>query len=93
MIERGYEGFVGKDEASAYEGGPTRRWLKVSRRVGPSRRMAGAGGSSRRTEDDAARPENFLAAVLLLASVGTASYAPWPWPAPAAKGLARVGLA
>jgi hypothetical protein len=29
MIERGYEGYVAKDEASAYEGGPTRRWLKV----------------------------------------------------------------
>lgn len=29
VIERGYEGYVAKDEASAYEGGPTRRWLKV----------------------------------------------------------------
>jgi hypothetical protein len=29
VIERGYEGLVAKDEASAYEGGPTRRWLKV----------------------------------------------------------------
>jgi len=28
-IKRGYEGYVAKDEASAYEGGPTRRWLKV----------------------------------------------------------------
>jgi len=25
----GYGGYVAKDEASAYEGGPTRRWLKV----------------------------------------------------------------
>jgi len=29
VIERGYEGYVAKDEASAYEGGATRRWLKV----------------------------------------------------------------
>jgi ATP-dependent DNA ligase len=29
MIERGYEGYVAKDEASAYEGGQTKRWLKV----------------------------------------------------------------
>ena len=29
MIERGYEWLVAKDEASVYEGGPTRRWLKV----------------------------------------------------------------
>ena len=29
MIERGYEGYVAKDETSVDEGGPTRRWLKV----------------------------------------------------------------
>ena len=29
VIKRGYEGYVAKDEASGYEGGPTRRWLKV----------------------------------------------------------------
>jgi ATP-dependent DNA ligase len=29
VVERGYEGYVAKDEASVYEGGPTRRWLKV----------------------------------------------------------------
>jgi hypothetical protein len=29
VIERGYEGYVAKDEASVYESGPTRRWLKV----------------------------------------------------------------
>jgi ATP-dependent DNA ligase len=29
VIERGYEGYVAKDEAGGYEGGPTRRWLKV----------------------------------------------------------------
>ena len=29
VIERGYQGYVAKDEASVYEGGPTRRWLKV----------------------------------------------------------------
>ena len=31
MMERGYEGLVAKDEASCYEGGTTRRWLKVKR--------------------------------------------------------------
>jgi ATP-dependent DNA ligase len=29
VVERGYEGYVAKDAASAYEGVPTRRWLKV----------------------------------------------------------------
>ena len=29
MVERGYEGYVAKDERSAYEGGSTSRWLKV----------------------------------------------------------------
>jgi bifunctional non-homologous end joining protein LigD len=29
VVERGDEGYVAKDEASVYEGGPTRRWLKV----------------------------------------------------------------
>ena len=29
VVERGYEGLVAKDEASVYEGGPTRRLLKV----------------------------------------------------------------
>ena len=32
VVERGYEGYVAKDEASVYEGGTTRRWLKVSSR-------------------------------------------------------------
>ena len=32
VIERGYEGYVAKDEASAYEGGPTKRWLKVKQK-------------------------------------------------------------
>jgi ATP-dependent DNA ligase len=32
VVERGYEGYVAKDEASPYEGGPTRRWLKVKRK-------------------------------------------------------------
>ena len=31
-IERGYEGYVAKDEASAYAGGATRRWLKVKQK-------------------------------------------------------------
>jgi bifunctional non-homologous end joining protein LigD len=32
VIERGYEGYIAKDEASVYEGGATRRWLKVKQR-------------------------------------------------------------
>jgi bifunctional non-homologous end joining protein LigD len=32
VIERGYEGYVAKDEASVYEGGATRRWLRVKQR-------------------------------------------------------------
>ena len=32
VVERGYEGYVAKDEASVYEDGPTRRWLKVEQR-------------------------------------------------------------
>jgi len=32
VIERGYEGLVAKDEASAYEGGPTLRWLKIKQK-------------------------------------------------------------
>jgi ATP-dependent DNA ligase len=39
-IERGCEGYVAKDERSAYEGGPTRRWLMVKQQAGPSRRTA-----------------------------------------------------
>ena len=31
-MERGYEGFVAKDETSSYEHGPTRRWLKVKQK-------------------------------------------------------------
>jgi ATP-dependent DNA ligase len=29
VIERGYEGYVAKDEASPYVGGVTKSWLKV----------------------------------------------------------------
>jgi bifunctional non-homologous end joining protein LigD len=32
VIERGYEGYVAKDEASAYDGGATRRWLKIKQK-------------------------------------------------------------
>jgi ATP-dependent DNA ligase len=32
VVERGYEGYVAKEEASLYEGGPTRRWLKVKQK-------------------------------------------------------------
>jgi bifunctional non-homologous end joining protein LigD len=29
VVEHGYEGYVAKDDASIYDGGATRRWLKV----------------------------------------------------------------
>jgi bifunctional non-homologous end joining protein LigD len=29
VLQRGYEGMIGKDDASPYEGGRTKRWLKV----------------------------------------------------------------
>ena len=32
VVERGYEGYVAQDEAGVYEGGATRRWLKVKQR-------------------------------------------------------------
>jgi len=32
VVERGYGGYVAKDEASVYEGGLTRRWLKVNQK-------------------------------------------------------------
>src|SRR5262249_38263862 len=32
VVERGYEGYVAKDEASPYESGPTRWWLKVKQK-------------------------------------------------------------
>jgi ATP-dependent DNA ligase len=32
VIERGYEGYVAKDEASPYEGAPTGRWPKVKQK-------------------------------------------------------------
>ena len=32
VLARGYEGYVAKDEASTYEGGATRRWLKVKQK-------------------------------------------------------------
>src|SRR5262245_30192584 len=47
VVERGYEGYVAKDEASAYEGGATRRWLKVKHRDWRSGRIGGGGGSAR----------------------------------------------
>lgn len=33
VLERGYEGYVAKDDASAYEGGATRLWLKIKRKA------------------------------------------------------------
>jgi hypothetical protein len=32
QAKRGYEDYVAKDEASAYEGGRTRQWLKVKQK-------------------------------------------------------------
>ena len=32
VIERGFEGYVAKDETSVYEAGPTKRWLKVKQK-------------------------------------------------------------
>jgi bifunctional non-homologous end joining protein LigD len=32
VVERGYEGYVAKDEASSYEAGRTRRWVKVKQK-------------------------------------------------------------
>jgi len=32
VVEGGYEGYVAKDEASPYDDGPTRRWLKVKQK-------------------------------------------------------------
>jgi ATP-dependent DNA ligase len=32
VFERGYEGYVANDEASVYEGGPSRQWLKVKQK-------------------------------------------------------------
>ena len=40
VVERGYEGYVAKDEASAYDVGATARWLKVKQ---PDWAVAGGG--------------------------------------------------
>ena len=32
VVERGYEGYVAKDDTSVYEDGATRRWLKVKQK-------------------------------------------------------------
>jgi len=32
VVERGYDWLVAKDETSVYEGGPTKRWLKVKQK-------------------------------------------------------------
>jgi ATP-dependent DNA ligase len=34
VVERGYEGYVARHEVSAYEAGPTTRWLKVKQKGG-----------------------------------------------------------
>jgi ATP-dependent DNA ligase len=38
VVERGYEGYVAKDEASLYAGGRTLRWVKVKQAEYPRRR-------------------------------------------------------
>jgi ATP-dependent DNA ligase len=43
VVEPGYEGYVAKDDASAYEGGRTRRWLKVKVSGDRMPRMVGGG--------------------------------------------------
>jgi ATP-dependent DNA ligase len=60
VVERGYEGYVAKDEASAYEGGPTRRWLKVKQtdwtvEEDGWRRRFSSESAPRRSEDRAGR--------------------------------------
>jgi ATP dependent DNA ligase domain len=52
VVERGYEGYVAKDEASVYEAGRRGGGSRSSRRTGPSPRTAGNDGSSGRTGDD-----------------------------------------
>jgi len=44
VVARGYEGYIAKDEAGAYEGGPTRRWLKRSS-IGTARSRTKADGT------------------------------------------------
>src|SRR3989442_7795830 len=57
VVDRGYEGLVAKDEASAYESGPTRRWLKVKQRGWTveedrwRRTISGRRGASRKESD------------------------------------------
>jgi bifunctional non-homologous end joining protein LigD len=43
VLERGFEGYVAKDEASAYVGGPTKAWLKAKQPGGRWRRIGGGG--------------------------------------------------
>jgi hypothetical protein len=50
VVERGYEGYVAKDEASPYEGGPTRAWLNVKVPGWTGGRTDGGGGSAYRRE-------------------------------------------
>ena len=48
VVECGYEGYLAKDEASAYEDGPTRRWLKVKQKDWTVEEDGCGGGSARR---------------------------------------------
>jgi bifunctional non-homologous end joining protein LigD len=74
VIERGYEGYVAKDERGAYEGGATKRWLKVKQKGwtvaedGWRRRIRGG-----RAMMQLARRASLAVVLLLLASVGAAS--------------------
>ena len=65
VIGRGYEGYVAKDEASAYEGGPTRRRLKVKQKTGQSPRTAHLRGG--RAIMQLARRASLAVVLLLLA--------------------------
>jgi ATP-dependent DNA ligase len=50
MVVERFEGYVAKDESSAYEGGATRRWVKVKQKGGPSATSGGRGGSAWRRD-------------------------------------------
>src|SRR5215510_6337461 len=51
VLECGFEGYGAKDEASAYEGGQTRRWLKVKQKTGRLEKTGGSGGCLGKTGD------------------------------------------
>jgi hypothetical protein len=50
VLDGDYEGYVAKDEASAYVGGPTKAWLKVKQPGWTLPKIAGSDGSRLRRE-------------------------------------------